>query len=56
VLEYITKGFTTDEIAKLLIVSKHTIQTFVRRIYSKLEVSSKTEAIYEARKQGLLHD
>jgi DNA-binding NarL/FixJ family response regulator len=56
VLEYITKGFTTDEIAKLLIVSKHTIQTFVRRIYSKLQVSSKTEAIYEARKQGLLHD
>jgi DNA-binding NarL/FixJ family response regulator len=56
VLEYITKGFTSDEIAKLMDVSKHTVQTFVRRIYSKLEVSSRAEAIYEARHRGLLDD
>jgi ATP/maltotriose-dependent transcriptional regulator MalT len=37
-------------------VSKHTVQTFVRRIYSKLEVSSRAEAIYEARHRGLLDD
>jgi len=54
VLEYITKGFTSDEIAKLMAVSRHTILTFVRRVYKKLEVRSKTEAIYEARKLGLL--
>lgn len=54
VLEYITKGFTADEIAHLLSVSRHTILTYVRRIYSKLEVNSKAEAIYEARAQGLL--
>jgi DNA-binding CsgD family transcriptional regulator len=35
-------------------VSRHTVLTFIRRIYAKLEVNSKTEAIYEARKQGLL--
>jgi DNA-binding NarL/FixJ family response regulator len=56
VLEYITKGFTSDEIAKLIDVSKHTVQTFVRRIYSKLKVSSRAEAIYEARHRGLLDD
>jgi DNA-binding NarL/FixJ family response regulator len=56
VLEFITKGFTSDEIAGLMSVSRHTIQTFVRRIYSKLQVNSKTEAIYEARSQGLLND
>ena len=56
VLEFITKGFTTDEIATLMAVSRHTILTFVRRIYSKLQVTSKTEAIYEARSQGLLND
>jgi len=56
VLEFITKGFTSDEIAQLLAVSRHTVQTFVRRIYSKLEVNSKTEAIYEARSQGLLNE
>ena len=54
VLEYITKGFTTDEIAKLLLVSRHTVLTYVRRVYAKLEVTSKTEAVYEARKRGLL--
>jgi DNA-binding NarL/FixJ family response regulator len=56
VLEYITKGFTSDEIAGLMSVSRHTVLTFVRRIYAKLEVNSKTEAIFEARNQGLLDD
>lgn len=55
VLEYITKGFTSNEIASLMTVSPHTVLTFVRRIYAKLKVSSKTEAIYEARSQGLLN-
>lgn len=54
VLEYITKGFTSDEIATLIVVSRHTVLTYVRRIYTKLEVNSKAEAIHEARTQGLL--
>lgn len=54
VLEYITKGFTSDEIAVLMAVSRHTVLTYVRRIYAKLEVNSKAEAIYEARNRGLL--
>jgi DNA-binding NarL/FixJ family response regulator len=54
VLELITKGFTADEIAKLMQVSHHTVQTYVRRIYSKLKVTSKAEAIYEARSLGIL--
>lgn len=54
VLEYITKGFTSKEIAGLMSVSQHTVLTYVRRIYTKLEVNSKAEAIYEARNQGLL--
>jgi DNA-binding NarL/FixJ family response regulator len=56
VLEYITKGFTSDEIAALMSVSRHTVLTFVRRIYAKLEVKSKAEAIFEARQHGLLGD
>jgi len=54
VLNYITKGFTVDEIAGLMQVSHYTVQSFVRRIYSKLKVKSKAEAIYEARHQGIL--
>ncbi len=54
VLEFITKGFTSDEIAELMSVSRHTVLTFVRRIYAKLEVNSRAEAIFEARSLGLL--
>lgn len=54
VLELITKGFTAEEIARLMQVSVHTVQTYVRRVYGKLKVSSKAEAIYEARQQGIL--
>ncbi|AMP40230.1 MULTISPECIES: response regulator transcription factor [Ralstonia solanacearum species complex] len=54
VLDLITKGFTAQEIAKLMALSHFTVRTFVRRIYSKLKVTSKAEAIYEARTLGLL--
>lgn len=56
VLQAITKGFSYDEIARLLGVSRHTVLTYGRRIYAKLEVNSKTEAVYEARRLGLLRD
>jgi DNA-binding NarL/FixJ family response regulator len=54
VLDFITKGFTTQEIAKLMQLSHFTVRTFVRRTYTKLKVTSKAEAIYEARTLGLL--
>lgn len=53
-LELITKGFSYDEIAELMGVSRNTVMTFVRRIYQKLEVKSKAEAIFEARSHGIL--
>lgn len=56
VLNAITKGFSFDEIARLLGVSRHTVLTYGRRIYAKLEVNSKTEAVYEARRLGLVRD
>lgn len=53
VLEFITKGFTSKEIAALMSVSHHTVLTYVRRVYAKLKVNSRAEAIFEARVQGL---
>jgi DNA-binding NarL/FixJ family response regulator len=53
-LQLITRGFSFDEIAELMNVSRNTVLTFVRRIYTKLEVRSKTEAVFEARAHGLL--
>ncbi len=54
VLQYVTKGFTYEEIAGLMSISRNTVLSFVRRIYAKLEVRSQIEAIDEARRQGLL--
>lgn len=56
VLNLVTKGYNLKEIAGLLMVSPHTVMTYVKRIYRKLQVNSKTEAVYEARKMGLLRD
>ena len=56
VLDFITKGFTMHEIAELMQLSHFTVRSFVRRIYGKLKVTSKAEAIYEARTRGLLSD
>jgi DNA-binding NarL/FixJ family response regulator len=54
VLELVVKGFTFPEIAELLGVSPHTVGTFVRRIYRKLEVRSRGEAVFEALQLGLV--
>lgn len=54
VLELVVKGFTFQEIARVLELSPHTIGTFVRRIYRKLEVSSRGEAVFEALQLGLV--
>jgi DNA-binding NarL/FixJ family response regulator len=54
VLALITKGFSFGEIAQLLEVSPHTINAHVKKIYQKLAVHSRGEAVYEAGKMGLL--
>ena len=54
VLHHISRGFTAEEIAQALKVSRHTVLSYVRRIYGKLEVNSKVEAINEARHRGWL--
>jgi DNA-binding NarL/FixJ family response regulator len=54
VLTYIVKGFSYAEIARLTELSSHTVATYVRRIYGKLEVHSRGEAVYEALATGLV--
>ncbi|MEJ1960126.1 MAG: response regulator transcription factor [Gammaproteobacteria bacterium] len=54
VLSLAAKGYSYDEIASLLHISRHTVQTYVKRIYRKLQVSSKFEALYEARRLRLI--
>jgi len=54
VLGAIVKGFSYAEIATLLGVTTHTVATHVRRIYHKLAVHSRSEAVYEALQLGIV--
>jgi DNA-binding NarL/FixJ family response regulator len=54
VLGLIAKGFNFAEIARLLSVSPHTVTAHVKKIYHKLAVHSRGEAVYEATRMGLL--
>jgi DNA-binding CsgD family transcriptional regulator len=53
-LDLMARGYTYGEIAKLLGVSISTVQTHTKRIYIKLSVHNRSEAIFEAQKMGIL--
>lgn len=54
VLERMALGYTMQETADFLGVAMSTVQTYVRRIYLKLGVNSKIEAIDAGYRRGLL--
>ncbi len=54
VLNLLARGFTYQEIAGLLDVSPHTVGTYVKRLYEKLQVHSRGEAVFEGQRMGLL--
>ena len=54
VLCLIEKGLTYEEIAQVLGITWHTVTGYLRRVYRKLEVKSRGEAVFEARQRGLL--
>lgn len=54
ILNAISRGFTYAETAKLMAISAATVHTHLKHVYRKLAVNSKTEAIFEANRMGLL--
>jgi len=54
ILRTIARGFSYAETAALLKISVQTVHTHLKRIYRKLAVHSKTEAIFEAGERRLL--
>lgn len=54
VIQQVARGFTAQEIADQMGISSHTVATHVKRIYKKLHVHSRSEAVYEATLLGLL--
>ncbi|MFW5425796.1 MAG: response regulator [Methylophagaceae bacterium] len=53
VLQLIEKGYTTKEISKLLKLSENTIYGYVKDLFSKFNVSSRTELIQTAKQLNL---
>lgn len=54
ILRMIARGFSYAETAELLGISVQTVHTHLKRIYRKLAVHSKTEAVFEADQRKLL--
>jgi ATP/maltotriose-dependent transcriptional regulator MalT len=54
ILDEIAAGKSTREIAETLFVSENTVKTHASRVYDKLGVRRRTQAVQEARRLGLL--
>ncbi len=49
-----SKGFNYPEMGKLMGISPHTVTSHVKKIYRKLAVHSRGEAVFEANRMGLI--
>ncbi len=54
VLRLASKGLTYQETATVLGLTVNTVGTYTRRVYTKLAVSSRAQALFEARQLGLM--
>jgi DNA-binding NarL/FixJ family response regulator len=54
ILDFVTRGASNAQIARTLWVSDQTVKFHLSRIYKKLGVSSRTEAAWVARTEGLV--
>ena len=54
VLNLLARGMSFAEISSVLNISCHTVTAHIKKIYRKLQVHSRGEAVYEAAKLGIL--
>jgi DNA-binding NarL/FixJ family response regulator len=54
ILSLIAKGFNSEQISKIIHISKHTVDTHRRNILIKTEKESITKVIFDLKEQGLL--
>jgi len=54
ILDLIARGDSYGDVAKTLSLSIGTVQTHIKKIYDKLSVHSRGEAVFEAHRRGLL--
>jgi DNA-binding NarL/FixJ family response regulator len=54
ILTLVAKGFSFGDVCALLSITHNTVKTHVNRIYRKLAVHSRGQAVYEATRLGLI--
>lgn len=54
VLRLVAKGYTVQQAAEALSLSRHTVSGYLKEVYRKLAVSSRAEATLEAARRGLI--
>ena len=54
ILELVSQGMSNRDMAEALSISRLTVECHTKNIYRKLAVNSRTEAIYQGRRHGLL--
>jgi DNA-binding CsgD family transcriptional regulator len=54
ILEHIARGMSTREIAAALFVSENTVKTHASRVFAKLDVSRRTQAVQVAKQLCLI--
>ena len=54
ILTWIARGKSNVDIAQILGISPHTVDTYCRRVMAKLDTSSRTTAAVRASQHGLL--
>lgn len=54
VLELISKGYSNQEIADKLFISINTVKTHLANLFIKLNVKRRTQAIEQAKQEGLI--
>jgi LuxR family maltose regulon positive regulatory protein len=54
VLRFLATNLTAAEIGEELYLSVHTVKTHMRKLYAKLDVHTRTEAVQQGRAMGLL--
>jgi DNA-binding NarL/FixJ family response regulator len=54
ILDLLYRGLNITQLADQLCISPHTVQTHIKKIYSKLHVNSRSQAIYEAVQKNLI--
>ena len=54
ILRLLEQGKTYDEISEVFFISVNTVRYHIKKIYPKLDVSSASQAVFKAKKIGLI--